>query len=90
MMQSRSALLRHLADLKLEEIELLHAPASRLAGGSRAVSAARTSWLRQQAAQLRASAAALEPDHEPLLVNDEADLATEGKKAANWLHPQHH
>ncbi|MDE3009694.1 MAG: hypothetical protein KGI67_02295 [Pseudomonadota bacterium] len=58
---SRSAQLQYLADLALEELELLEAPAARLSGSSRGLSAERIRGLRRQAALLRATAAALEP-----------------------------
>ena len=73
MAQSRSAQLQHLADLTLEKLELLEAPAARLAGSSRSFSPEQIRGMRRQAAMLRASAAAIEPRFAPLEVYEGAD-----------------
>lgn len=70
---SRSAQLQHLADLALEQLELLEAPAARLSGSSRTLSAERVRGLRRQASVLRATAAALEPRLGGLESGDDGD-----------------
>lgn len=87
---SRSAQLQHLADLALEELELLEAPASRLAGNSRTLSAERVRSLRRQAALLRASAAALEPRFGSLEIGDGADKPLPRRHSDSGPARRHH
>ena len=84
MASSRSTYLRNLAELQLEQVELLDAPAARIAGGSRADSEDLARDLRLSAARMRSFAEAHETEHRPLIVREEREAGIGAKDADAW------